>query len=95
MALQIEIHMLDMYRSLGAGRRFVTYLGFRDGFLLCADTLGRRVRVPRAKFRLVAVGGQPARATEDGHVEVRVGDEWRTLDLPSDGKEPAAGSTGR
>ena len=83
---QIEIDMLDMYRSLGAGRRIVTYLGFQKGQLLCEDTLGTRVRVPRSKFRFVGVLGHTTHVTEDGHIRIKVDGEWKDLGpLFSDG----------
>ncbi len=74
----IEIDMLDAYRSLGAGRRIVEYIGIEDSRLLCSDTTGTRLRLPLSKFRFVRAMGHETRCTEEG-VQVKVGEEW--LDL--------------
>ena len=77
--LQIEIDVRDMYRGLGAGRRIVAYLGFKGDSLLCRDSLGNRVRLPRRMFRFVRALGRETRVSVNGHVEIKDQSEWRDL----------------
>lgn len=77
--MQIEIDMRDVHRSLGAGRRIVEYVGFSKGRLLCRDSMGNHVRVPRKLFRFEGVLGHETRVTDGGHVEVKVDEEWQSL----------------
>ena len=75
----IEIDMADVYRSLGAGRRIVEYVGVKKGRLHCKNMAGNHVRVPVDRFRFVRAIGQETRLTQSGRVEVKVGEEWQDL----------------
>lgn len=87
---QIEIDMLDAYKTLGAGRRAVAYLAFDSDCLVCRDCLGNKVRVPRRLFRFVRVLGRENRMTADGCVEVKEDGQWHDLGpLPLRGGPPA------
>lgn len=76
--LEIEIAMLDRHKTLGAGRRVVSYLGFAKDHLICQDGFGHRVRVPRKLFRFVGVLGCETRL-EQGRVKVKVNGQWTDL----------------
>jgi len=79
--LHIEIDMRDLYRSLGAGRHVVRYLGFEKGRLDCEDMLGRRVRVPGKLFRFKRVCGRETRVAKNGEVEIKVDGRWESVGL--------------
>ena len=80
----IGIDMLDAYRSLGAGRHIVKYVGFRKGRLLCRDMMDSPVRLPLARCRFVRAIRRETRSADKG-IEVKGDEEWRELeDLPAD-----------
>ena len=78
-AMLIEIDMKDACRGLGAGRRIVRYIGFTGDHLVCEDSLGKRVRLPKRLFTFRQVHGYETQIAPDGSVLIRVDGRWQNL----------------